>query len=175
MTFPNETVTKIEAARRQLREAIVMFFERRDMIAVHTLAAASLQVLTDVGASKGIYGFLKGDLHVIREDKKKEVRQVLSEAQNFFKHADKDPDGSHDFKPNATPLYLLDAAQLEQQLCKTLQPASGAYLVWAALKYPDTLDENFAKAVVEKADTVGLKSDDFDVFLKLIFKNEKKA
>jgi hypothetical protein len=38
---PFETVTKIEAAERQLRVAIRMFFERKDMIAVHTLACAA--------------------------------------------------------------------------------------------------------------------------------------
>ena len=47
-TTPFEMVTRLEAAERQLRVAIRMFFERKDMIAVHTLAAAALQILDDL-------------------------------------------------------------------------------------------------------------------------------
>ena len=41
---PLELVTKLEAAERQLRVAIRLFFERKDMIAVHTLTAAALEI-----------------------------------------------------------------------------------------------------------------------------------
>ncbi len=48
-----EKVNKIEAARRQLVEAITLFFERRDPIAIHTLIGASHQILYDLAKGKG--------------------------------------------------------------------------------------------------------------------------
>jgi len=40
-----EKVSKIEAAERQLKAAIRLFFDETDMIVVHTLAAAATQVV----------------------------------------------------------------------------------------------------------------------------------
>jgi hypothetical protein len=45
----SETVTVLEAAERQLRTAIRLFFERRDMIAIHTLATAAQEILRRLG------------------------------------------------------------------------------------------------------------------------------
>ena len=54
---PFEMVTKIEAAERQLAVAIRLFFERRDMIAVHNLAADAEDVFRALGQARGIKGF----------------------------------------------------------------------------------------------------------------------
>jgi len=53
---PVETVTDIEAAERQLCVAIQLFFERRDLIAVHTLATAAQDVLRRLAKKQGIKG-----------------------------------------------------------------------------------------------------------------------
>lgn len=54
-----EIVTKIEAASRQLREAILLFFEERDAIAIHTIVASAHQILSDVGKRKGVQSAVK--------------------------------------------------------------------------------------------------------------------
>lgn len=95
---PFETVTKIDAAERQLRVAIRLFFERKDMIAVHTLAAAALEVLRQLGASVGFKSImfdLPDDL--IIPEKRKEIVEIFRQAQNFFKHAGKDPNAEMPF------------------------------------------------------------------------------
>ena len=50
---PFETVTKLEAAERQLRVAIRMFFECKDMIAVHALATAAQEIFSELAKKHG--------------------------------------------------------------------------------------------------------------------------
>jgi hypothetical protein len=49
-----EKVTKIDAAGRQLQTAIRMFLAGGDSISIHTLTAASLQIVMDLGFKVGI-------------------------------------------------------------------------------------------------------------------------
>lgn len=83
-------LTKMHAAWRQLRQAIVLFLEDGDTISVHTLAAAAQQVLIDLGAKKGLVSMVKNQ-DSIRPEHRKFVAGLMNSAQNFFKHADKDP------------------------------------------------------------------------------------
>ena len=47
-----EKLTKLDVARRQIDEAIRMFFERRDTVSTHTVASAASQVLADFGKGR---------------------------------------------------------------------------------------------------------------------------
>ena len=44
----NLYVTKLAAARRQLLEAIRMFFAEQDELAIHTVAAAAHRIIADL-------------------------------------------------------------------------------------------------------------------------------
>src|SRR5688572_12649416 len=77
-----EIVTKLEAAERQLWVAIRLFFERRDAIAVHTLAAAAHSVLVDLARPRGVKIFFEKGKYARPEDK--EDNEMLRAAQNFF-------------------------------------------------------------------------------------------
>jgi hypothetical protein len=46
------TVTKLEAARRQLRTAIELWFHSGEPVSIHTLAAAAYQVVHDLNRRK---------------------------------------------------------------------------------------------------------------------------
>lgn len=144
-----EKISKLEAARQQLRQAIHLFLSKGDLVAVHTLAAASLQVLSDLGAKKGIVAALKNP-DLIRPDKRKFVADLFNAPQNFFKHADRDPEGVLEFYPEATPFYIADAAFLFDQLSGTKMPACQAFNVWFFLNYPDVLVESPVKGYAEK-------------------------
>ena len=48
------TISKLEAAERQLRQAVRLFFQRGDDLAIHTLAAATYQIISDLCKQKGI-------------------------------------------------------------------------------------------------------------------------
>jgi hypothetical protein len=52
-------ITKIDVARRQVSEAVRLFFAERDPVVIHTIIASAHQVLFDVGRSKGISSVVK--------------------------------------------------------------------------------------------------------------------
>jgi hypothetical protein len=105
-----EKLGKLEVAKRQLREAIWLFFHERDAISIHTLVAAAHQILDDLAKPKGIESIRR--ISIIRSEKKKFWIDILNEAQNFFKHADKDPEATLDFNPELQLFFIIDAIQL---------------------------------------------------------------
>ena len=67
-----DRITKIDAARAQLDEAIKLFFEGRNSIAIHTLVMAVHQLLHDyTGRSKSM---LKND-RTVREFGKERIHR----------------------------------------------------------------------------------------------------
>ncbi len=144
-------VSKIGAARRQLLEAINLFFEERDPVAVHTLVGASLGILhehfnTDdalwdsnlICHPKSIY---------IKDECRKEWIKNIRDAQNFFKHAGNDLAMGRDeieFETdiNIIPIFeairclrILEAAQFE------FSPQFRVFWGWFTLKHPHLIDD----------------------------------
>ncbi len=131
-----EPITKIDAARRRLATAITLFFDAGASVSIHTLTSAAQEILRDLGRPRGIGSMLK-DSRYIRADKQKEVHEFLRAAQNFFKHADKDPEAVHDFRPAVNPFYILDSIELYTQLVGAHFPEAEVFLLWFAIKHPD--------------------------------------
>jgi hypothetical protein len=134
---PFETVTKLEAAERQLRVAIRMFFERKDMIAVHNLAADAEDVLRALAEARGIKGLYEHADELIRPEYRKEFVDALRSPQNFFKHAhNKDPDEKLEFHYELTKFNLFDAAFLCSTLTGRFPPEILVFHAWFMAKYP---------------------------------------
>lgn len=166
---PFEVVTKLEAAERQLRVAIRLFFERRDLIAVHTLAAASQDIVRQLGRPRGFKGIYEHADERIRPEKKQEFVAHLRAAQNFFKHARKDPKEKLEFGYEATKFYLFDAALLCAALTGRLVPESSAFLGWFMAKYPDTfIDDGDPNIAAAKRLLKGIDLDDFELIVYAI-------
>lgn len=163
---PYETLTKLQAAERQLRVAIRLFFERRDLVAVHTLATASQEILRDLGHPRGIKGVKDGDF--IRPERKKEVRKLFNEAQNFFKHADRDPDAQLKFYYEATQFYLLDAALLYTLVTGQQFPEVTGLIAWSVVKFPDFLVEGAFKEYITGLAQQGINPDNYQSILTAI-------
>ena len=84
---PISEVRKIDAARRQLGEAIRLWMEGRDALAIHTLTMAVFGVLYDVSRHHNLVK--DGDLltSFLSQLGHEEFRKLA----NFLKHADRDP------------------------------------------------------------------------------------
>lgn len=158
----HEKITKLGAAERQLRIAIRLFFERADLIAVHTLAAAATQVLVDVGKSRGVTSPFR-DNDIIRPEKKKEWTIILNEAQNFFKHADRDPGGMLDFYPDATPFHIFEGVLMHNAITKGYFPETLVFASWFSLKYPYLLLDGPLKTKLQAGLGQSINLDDFEV------------
>jgi hypothetical protein len=125
-----EVVTKLQAAERQLRVAIRMLFERKDAIAVHTLAAAAREILMVLGESQGFKSIFEGKWL------DKEEIKTFRAAQNFFKHSARDSNEELAFFPETTMFHLYDAALLHWKLRGRLMPEVAAFLGWYWGKHP---------------------------------------
>jgi len=87
------TVDKYQAAYRQLNTAIRIYFSGGDLVSVHTLAGASHIIFHDLVENKHPNGSWE---ITAAQDSKLELGKFLKiarEAQNFIKHASRDPNG----------------------------------------------------------------------------------
>jgi hypothetical protein len=90
---------KEEVAVRQLDSAIRLLFDGGDVVSVHTLACAAANVLRDILRAQG--GTAWHDAIIASHPGiEQEIRQTLARAQNFFKHANRDPEEELDFDEN---------------------------------------------------------------------------
>ena len=126
-------ISKLDAAKRQLEVAIRLYFHFGDPVAIHTLTAAAYNVLKDINSDRGGKQVLmKGQLakEFIRPEYQKEVIRKLNEAENFFKHADRDPQGVLKFRPRQSEFLLWEAVEIYQRLTGEITPFLHAYRGW---------------------------------------------
>lgn len=99
----------MDAALRQLQTAILLYFNSRDPVSIHTLAAAAYNILRDIRDSRKEKFEMFKDASGLPSQYKKAFRDLLSKSENFFKHADRDPDDVHLFRTDGTEVLLIDA------------------------------------------------------------------
>jgi hypothetical protein len=127
-----EQVTKLEAAQRQLTVATELFFRDADPVSVHTLVAASYNIIRDLSKHRGapdmvVKGFL---LTTVSKAQRKEVAKWLNSFENFFKHADHDPNGEIEFSAGITEAMLIDAWAQYERLEGSLTEAGKVLKFW---------------------------------------------
>lgn len=168
MDAPFITVSKPEVAERQIVQACLLFFERRDPVSIHTLTAAAHTVLRDVGKEDGVKSILK-DLMPIRAEMQSEWTRLINEAQNFFKHADRDPDATFDFYFEGTQFLLLDAIEMLFLVQRSLPREAFMFRLWVYMRYPDFFQDAYLRELHEGfARMVGPSIDDFGSILEAL-------
>jgi hypothetical protein len=79
-------ITKLDAARRQLRTAIELWFAGGDPVSILTLAHASHEIIHRFYRRKGLSSLLY-DSHALTDEQRKRFTLSLKEGANFIKHA----------------------------------------------------------------------------------------
>jgi hypothetical protein len=165
-----DQISKLDAARRQLEIAIFLFFQDADPVAVHTLAAAARGLLGDLAKARGLRGHLDAAIQeVVRPERREEVQALLRQAQNFFKHADRDAEGLLEFHPAVNDLFLWDASYLYQAVANQVTAVLLTIRVWVALERPGLISSP------EHQRTVGAMGKTFDTNNKAMFFREMLA
>jgi hypothetical protein len=173
--YMREKLGKLEVAKRQLREAIWLFFHERDAISIHTLVAAAHQILDDLAKSKGIESIRR--ISIIPSEKQKFWIDTLNEAQNFFKHADKHPEATLDFNPELQYFFIRDAIQLYANLTAYSPfPEAILYCFWFSKKYPEevtkttpTEEERIVDMFKQSIFQGGFDPDNFEMMRLLLY------
>lgn len=131
------TCSKVQAAIRQLDEAIILLFADHDPLAIRTLAAAAHGILADLVEHKESGGSWRAKLVEDSGLSRKDALAVLNSAQNYLKHADRDPNAelSFDEEENDHVIFVatLECGQLGYPLSFRMQ----AYQIWYLASYPE--------------------------------------
>lgn len=137
-------LSKTDVARRQLVTAIRLYFNWDDEVSIHTLAAAARNVLCNLCERRGVTHSLLLDRlldEFVKPEHHKEFRNKFRESENFFKHADRDPDGCLTFNPEATDYMLLEAVEAYAALIGERVPELHAYRGWWLLHHQGFLKD----------------------------------
>lgn len=107
-------VSKLDAAKRQLETGISLYFHNADPVSIHTLVAASYNLLRDLNKNNGGKPLFAKELvfDYIKEGYQKEFRTKINAPENFFKHADRDFSESLEFNPKLSETFVLEACSV---------------------------------------------------------------
>ncbi|WP_304349997.1 hypothetical protein [Comamonas testosteroni] len=139
-------LSKLDAAERQLNQAIKLFFAESDEVSIHALAEAASQVLADIGKPLGIKSIVR-DSGLIREEMRKEWLNIVFRSRNFFKHADKDPNEINDFNPVSNVVSLLDGVCMHSAIAKQWTPETYVFFIWTEFAYPDLFLKRYSDVI----------------------------
>jgi len=168
--MPIESIPKMDAAKRQLDTAIELFLKESDPISIHALAAASHEILSDIGKKQGIKSIIKGHaLSLIKEDKKAGYIKKVNEAQNFFKHADSDTKTILDFNADQSTLLLFDACEMYLAINKGISALMFLFRGWFMMNYPDLIaDKSIKDKLIQLMKSLSLDPKNRSLFLDIL-------
>jgi len=133
-------VGKLDAARRQLETAVLLYFNDKDPVSIHTLVCAAHEVIGELNKQAGGTPLmLEGGM--IKDEYKEDFKKQVRKAKNFFKHANSDPDETIDFNPETNEFYLLDACEGYEILTKEKNPYFTIYRGWFFYLNPNFLKD----------------------------------
>ncbi len=135
----NLTIQKLETARSQLQTAIQLWFADGDPISIHTLTCAAHQILHDIHVQRGGYPLIFDSIFA-KEGYRAQWNRGVKAHMNFFKHADRDTNGTILFDPSLTEPFFMMSLYILEGLGTPLAPAEAACAFWCVLHNPDWLD-----------------------------------
>lgn len=129
--------SKLEIAKNQLETAIRLYFSENEPVSIHTLASAAYNVIKDLNKHKKGEAMLAKEKFIdnIKSEHKQEISKKINEAENYFKHADNDPEGIlTNFSISITELFIYDACCTYHVLSNELPPLFKVFKSWYMLK-----------------------------------------
>jgi len=125
-------VTRIDAATRQFRTAIGLYFQEGDPVAIHTLTMATRQILRVLSKHGGKGAMLMGEEMMLEPHQrtkaglKRHHEEVMKEAN--FKHSSSDPNEALIFFKSLREVPSQWSRQSKKRVCRGV-------LKWGTLEY----------------------------------------
>ena len=120
------TISKLEAAQRQLDCAIRLYLAEEDEVAVHTLSRAAFRILYDLYPTMRDDGFSR-DLDAL-------IQRLgwarFNQVSNFLKHADRDPQATDEVHDTDTAMGIGFSIILFSRLSGSYTPEMRAFDEW---------------------------------------------
>ncbi|MES2930995.1 MAG: hypothetical protein V4665_04420 [Patescibacteria group bacterium] len=133
------SISKLDAAKRQLEMALNLFFRNADPVSIHTLVGAAHQVLQDICEEQGTQSIKQKLLDMVKPEKKTEFIKKLNAPRNFFKHAENDPNSVIEFNPEMTDLILWDTCLMYTTLTQENPAIIQVFNAWNYANSPEIL------------------------------------
>lgn len=130
-------ISKLDAARRQIDTAVRLYFDYGDPVSIHTLAAAAFDILQGLdkqGPNTGT--FYNRMAERFQPEHRKVVIDAIRTSQNFFKHANLDPEATLEFNPGEAEILLLGACDKFGDLVGRRTAEMGLYVAWFIMQNP---------------------------------------
>jgi hypothetical protein len=166
------TITKLGAARNQLRTAISLWFNDGDPVSIHTLAHAAYEIIHTVSRHRNPSRIdLLFDSLALKDEYRSEFALLVKAPGNFFKHANRDVDGSIEFRPRASEMFLTFSVIGVDACGEPRNDEELAYMFWMCLHKPQLFYDGGTKRLVESipVDHVyELRTCPKDMFLEVI-------
>jgi hypothetical protein len=168
-----QSISKRQAATRQLHLAILLYFQDADIFGVHTLAGAAHGILEDLLARSNDPKPIKVRREKTHRSQHKYVTKMVREAIAFLKHADRSPERELRFNPGWTDFLIYDSIERHIRLTREITHPNAIFLLWITAKYPtvllfdDVLKEGIAK-LRELFPRLGTTGTQRDTFLKAL-------
>lgn len=134
-------VTKLDAAQRQLRTGLRLWFYDGDPVSIHTLLAASHEIIHRLYRRKGLVNLLFDSDH-FNDEYRGSFAKRMKEAPNFFKHANNDDelDKSFSFNPGLNDILPLFLVQALNDMGEELGLEEVSYIYWMKLYEPNAFE-----------------------------------
>lgn len=156
---PEITVTKIEAAQRQLRTAIELWFSDRDPISAHALAFAAHQVVHDLLRREKRTPQLAFELSDIKPEYRTEITKRLKEAAYFMKHAERGKAGqmaSISFDTELTGVFIIYTMSGLRYFDQEITAEEQAFNLWHVIHKPHLMSDA-GKGYLKDGDWIKLR------------------
>lgn len=137
-----QTISKIEAAQCQLREAIRLWFHDGDLASMHVLACSALQIVADINAAQGGRDLIYDSL-VVKDEYRREWSHKFKSAYNHLKHADKNPDPSFpiELDTELTEFFILFTCLGLEGMKAVRGAIESAFQVYYMVAHPELVRE----------------------------------
>jgi hypothetical protein len=146
-------ISKLDAAKRQLRTAITMWFTGGDPVSTHTLAFAAHEIIHAVSKARDpSRPDLLFDSAYVREDKRKEFNDIFRESGNFFKHGDRDPHAVVKFAPGMTEIFFYYSGYGLELCGESPLDEFTVFLLWMQIHNPKLMTETARVELAKRVD-----------------------
>lgn len=137
-------ITKLDAARRQLRTAIELWFKDGDPVSIHALAYASHEIIHKLFRKRGLHDLLF-DSAQVREEYRKEWAELLKASANFIKHSNRaDEVEAIDFNPLSNVMFMAASLVALSRMDEKMNDSELAFILWARVIHPNWFTEDVA-------------------------------
>lgn len=129
-----ESVTKLDAARRQLATAITLWFTGGDAVSTYALSHAAYEVIHNFTKPNRTQDLLF-DSRLVRNEYRKQFNGTLRNPANFFKHAQrgKSENPTVEFYPETSEIFIAYSIFALSLIGKEYRDEESIFTMWMLL------------------------------------------